>query len=84
MKKLTIRLPDDKHERLRQLARHQHVSMNRLLEDLSTAALAEFDAEVRFRARAARGRPEEALRLLTRLDEAEASILAPAPVPSSR
>lgn len=64
---LTIRLPDDKHERLRQLARRQKVSMNRLLEDLSTAALAEFDAETRFRARAAQGSPEKALRLLEEL-----------------
>ena len=67
---LTIRLPDDKHERLRQLARRQHISINKLIEDLSTAALAEFDAETRFRARAALGSPQEALRLLDKLDRA--------------
>jgi hypothetical protein len=38
--------------------------MNKLIEELSTAALAEFDAETRFRARAAIGSPEKALRIL--------------------
>ena len=68
MATLTIRLPDDKHERLRQLAKRQRISMNKLMEDLSTAALAEFDAETRFRARAALGDPARALRLLAKLD----------------
>lgn len=65
---LTIRLPDDTHERLRALARRRKVSLNRLVEELSTAAIAEFDAETRFRARAALGSPEEALRVLDQLD----------------
>lgn len=65
---LTIRLPDDTHERLRALARRRKVSLNRLVEELSTAAIAEFDAETRFRARAALGSPEEALRILDQLD----------------
>lgn len=69
---LTIRLPDDKHDRLRELARHRQVSMNKLLEDLSTTVLAEFDAETRFRARAARGSAAEALRLLDKLGQASA------------
>jgi predicted transcriptional regulator len=68
MRTLTIRLPDEKHERLRQLAQSKQVSMNKLVEELSTAALAEFDAETRFRARAALGSREEALGLLDRLD----------------
>jgi predicted transcriptional regulator len=68
MRTLTIRLPDEKHERLRQLAQSKQVSMNKLVEELSTAALAEFDAETRFRARAALGSREEALRLLAGLD----------------
>lgn len=67
---LTIRLTDEKHERLRELARRRQVSMNKLIEDLSTTALAEFDAETRFRVRAARGSASEALRLLDKLDRA--------------
>ena len=67
---LTIRLPDDKHERLRQLAKQRKMSMNKLIEELSTIALSQFDAETRFRARAARGSAEVGLQLLDTLDEA--------------
>lgn len=68
MATLTIRLSDDKHERLRQLAERRKISMNKLIDELSTAALAEFDAETRFRARAAMGSPEEGFNLLDVLD----------------
>lgn len=69
---LTVRLPDDQHERLRQLARRRKISMNKLIEELSTTALAEFDAESRFRIRAAAGSASEGLRLLDKLDRAAA------------
>ena len=36
MATLTIRLPDNKHERLRQLAKQRKISMNKLIEKLST------------------------------------------------
>jgi len=65
---LTIRLPDEKHEKLRQLATRRRISINKLIEELSTIALSDFDAEIRFRARAALGSPQEGLRLLDRLD----------------
>lgn len=71
MSTLTIRLPDEKHERLKALARANAVSVNRLIDELATVALANFDARVRFEARAARGDPARALALLDRLDEAE-------------
>ena len=69
MTTMTIRLPDDKHERLRQLARQRRISLNKLIEELTTMALAEFDAEIRFRARAAHGTAEEGLQLLDKLDQ---------------
>lgn len=68
MATLTIRLPDEKHERLRQLAEQRNISMNKLIDELSTVALADFDAETRFRARAALGSREQGLRLLDELD----------------
>jgi predicted transcriptional regulator len=68
---LTIRLPPEKYERLKQLARARDVSMNKLVEELATVALAEFDAEVRFRTMAARADPEAALRILDALDARE-------------
>lgn len=68
MATLTIRIPDDKHNRLKALAKHRHVSINRLIDELSTQALAEFDSEVRFRAFAANGDPARGLELLDKLD----------------
>jgi len=65
---LTVRLPDDKHDRLKSLAAYRKVSVNKLMEELSTQALAEFDSEVRFRALASVGNPEKGLDLLDKLD----------------
>ena len=70
MAKLTLRLPDDKHARLKALAERRRVSVNKLMEELSTQAIAEFDAESRFRAMAARGSIEEGLSVLDKLDQA--------------
>jgi len=69
MATLTIRLPDDQHARLKDLAKHRSMSVNKLIEELSTLALAEFDNEVRFRAFAAQGDAARGLELLDRLDE---------------
>ncbi len=71
MSTLTIRLPDDKHERLKALARANAVSVNKPIDELATVALANFDARVRFQTRAARGDPAHALALLDKLDSAD-------------
>lgn len=68
MATLTIRLPDDKHTRLKELAKTKGISVNKLIEELSTIALVEFDAMNRFKAMATVGNPEEGLRLLAKLD----------------
>ena len=34
MATMTIRIPDDKHSRLKALARHRHMSVNKLVEEL--------------------------------------------------
>ena len=65
---LTIRLPDDQHQRLKQLAARRGLSLNKLFEELSTRALVETDAETRFRLRAARGDPAAGLAVLDKLD----------------
>ncbi len=71
MSTLTIRLPDDKHERLKSLARANSISVNKLMDELATVALANYDARVRFETRAARGDAVCALDLLDKLDAAE-------------
>ncbi|HYW19332.1 MAG TPA: toxin-antitoxin system HicB family antitoxin [Nodularia sp. (in: cyanobacteria)] len=63
-----MRLPDDKHNRLKELAQAKGISINKLIEELSTTALAEFDANTRFKAMAAMGNSEEGLRILAKLD----------------
>ena len=68
MSTMTIRLPDDKHRHLKQLAKSRHLSINKLVEELTTSILSAHDAEVRFRALAMRGNPKKALTLLDRLD----------------
>ena len=68
---MTIRLPDDKHERLKTLAKSKSISVNRLIDELATIALANDDARVRFETRAARGSPKRALALLDKLDRAD-------------
>ncbi len=68
MATLTIRLPDEKHNRLKELAQAKGISINKLIEELSTIALAEFDANTRFKAMKVTGDPEEGLRILAKLD----------------
>jgi predicted transcriptional regulator len=68
MATLTIRLPDDKHSRLRKLAQSRGISVNKLMEELSTIALAEYDTYNRFKVMAAMGNPQEGLAILDKLD----------------
>lgn len=42
--------------------------MNKLIEELSTIALTEFDAETKFRTMAAQGNIEEGLAIIDKLD----------------
>ena len=66
MSALSVRFPDDKHERLRNMARTRGTTINRLIDEMATLMLAEFDAETRFRLRAKRGhgKTERGLALL--------------------
>lgn len=73
MATLTIRMPDDKAERLKSLADHRDVSVNKLMEELATFAIAQYDTENRFRARQARGSARHGLALLNELDAYYAS-----------
>lgn len=60
MSALTIRLPDDKYRRLKELSQRRQASVNRLIDEMTTLMLAEFDAETRFLLRAERGQGKEA------------------------
>lgn len=73
MTALTLRLPEDKHRRLKALAQQRGISINRLLDEAATLLLTEFDAETRFRLRAeqGRGRAERGLALLRQASGSE-------------
>lgn len=68
MATLTYRTTDGKAERLKALAAQKNISLNKLLDELATYAIAGFDAETRFHVRAARGSRERGKRLLAELD----------------
>ena len=78
MSTLTIRLPDDKHARLRQLAKYRDISVDKLVEELATISIAEFDAETRFRTLAAQGSVKKGIAILYQLDAAYATPDKPA------
>jgi hypothetical protein len=69
MGSLHLRIPDEKHQRLKELAKSKNMSVNKLLEELATIALTEYDLETRFKIRANRGSTEKALEVLEKLQQ---------------
>jgi predicted DNA-binding ribbon-helix-helix protein len=67
MSAITFRLPDAKYERLKQLAKSQNISVNKLLDELSTVALASYDAKTSFEIRAKKGDKSRGLDILDKL-----------------
>lgn len=65
---LTIRLADDKHDRLKQLAKSRAISINKLIEEFSTMAILEFDTYNRFQLMASKNNPSLGLKLLDKID----------------
>mgnify|MGYP000364893101 CR=1 FL=1 len=73
MSTLTIRLLDDTAARLKDIARSRGISVNKLMEEMSTQAITAWDVESRFRAMAAQGDANAALAVLDRLDKTDSS-----------
>ena len=69
MSTITLRMPDSKHERLKQYAKEQGVSLNKLFDEFATVALAQFDAKTRFTMMAAKGDAKRGKELLDKLDK---------------
>ncbi len=67
MSAVTFRLPDAKYERLKQLAKSQNISVNKLLDELSTMAIDSFDAKTRFESRSSKGDAKRGLEILDKL-----------------
>jgi hypothetical protein len=67
---LTIRITESKHARLGILAKARGMSINRLIDELATSALTQFDTETRFEALAQCGSRKRGLALLDKVDRA--------------
>ena len=61
---ITVRLPEDTHQRVKTLASSRNISINKLYEEFTIMALTQFDAENRFKALASRGNKQRGLELL--------------------
>ena len=70
MSVVTLRLPDDQHQRLKSMAQARGLSLNNLLEQLYAQTLTENDIELRYRRLAATGSVKRGLELLDKLDQA--------------
>ena len=68
MSTVTLRIPDSKHERLKQYAKDQGISLNKLFDEFATIALAQFDAKTRFEIAGKKGDVKKGLELLNKLD----------------
>ena len=68
MSTLSVRLPDDIADRLKSLAISRDMSVNKLINELSTRALAEEEEKQQFLAAQLRGGPNRGLKMLDELD----------------
>jgi len=69
MATITVRLPADTHQRIKELAASRKTSINKLYEEFTVRALAEFDAENRFKVMASKGSKKRGLELLHKLKQ---------------
>lgn len=70
----TIRIPDDRYQRLKQLAEARQTSLNRLFDEMATLLLTEQDVRTRLALRRGRGSAEGLLGALDALDDRDSSI----------
>lgn len=68
MANFTVRIPDDRYQRLKQLAEAKQTSLNRLFEEMATLMLAEQDVSTRLLLRKQRGSAEGLLEGLDKLE----------------
>lgn len=71
MSDLVLDIPAERRARLEAIAQGRGVSLSALLEEMSERALAEYEAEERFRQRAAKGDAAKGLAILDRVEEAQ-------------
>ena len=65
---MKVQISAEKHARVRQLAETRGVSVNKLVNEWVSMAVAEFDAKTRFAMHAARGNVQRGVALLDNVD----------------
>ena len=68
MSTLSVRLPDDIASRLKSLAHSRNISLNKLMNELSTRILVEEEAQQQILAAQLRGKRKRGLQMLDELD----------------
>lgn len=68
MATITLRIPDEKHDRLKLYAKEQGVSLNKLFDEFATVALTQFDAKKQFTLIATKGDAKHGMDILEALD----------------
>ncbi len=73
MTAITLRIDEEKHHRLKQMAKQRGVTLNRLLDDMTSLMLTEFDLKVRYETRFLRGqgKTERGLELLQKARQSD-------------
>ena len=69
MSVITLRVTEEKHERIKSLAVSRGVSVNKLIYEAMTLMIAKQDIETRFKARAAKGDITAGIALLDKVLE---------------
>jgi predicted transcriptional regulator len=71
MANFTVRIPEDRYRRLKQLAETRKTSLNSLFEKMATVMLTEYDVQTRLELRQKRGNAKGLIEALDALDRLE-------------
>lgn len=69
MSVITLRVTEEKHDRIKNLAGSRGVSVNKLIDEAMTLMIAKYDIETRFKARAIKGDVNAGIALLDKVLE---------------
>jgi hypothetical protein len=68
METINLHLSDDTYRKIKEFAISKNMTINKLFEEFSNIALAEYDAEIKFKARVAKASKKRGLEILDKLD----------------
>jgi hypothetical protein len=69
METIHLNFPDDTYRKIKEFAISKNLTINKLFEEFSNIAIAEYDAETKFKARIAKASKKRGLEILDKLDQ---------------